>query len=649
MVPKRSRHSLVGEVRGGGSGLRPRPAGLAVAVWSGWLGAGGGRLSMVVGWLPPAAQWWSSRPKGMIVTAESGTDPLPPVVPAIQDTARQWADAVAAVAFLPAGRARTRAALELLLRELLAGVHEPALDLAAGQRVGARLVELRMSSPAAIGAATAVLAARLPHLVDDGPAQLRIPVMLGQLVAGFSTAQRAAAVRAAETLNRSEKRHWRHVEAQRQQLWQHQLLHDPASQLPNRAALHDHLTARISDPNVVRLGVGLVSIGDFAQLSDAHGDALDDLLAGVGARLGQLTAEHEHYLAAHLGDDLFAVTAATTSIDDLVKAADQARHALAGLTAGAYDTPVTLTCGLVEGPAAGTSAQRWIRDARHALGWARQDGHDRAVFDPARAAGDLRRQHTAAQMPEALDRGEFIAHFQPIVDLDTGRVTAVEALARWQRPDRLAGPDEFIALAETNGLIHRLGATILEQACQQAAVWRREGHDLTISVNVSPYQLTDPALPTAVTGALQTTGLPAGNLQLEITESAAAERHSDTLRDLANLGVRIALDDFGTGYANLAALTRLPVTCVKVDRRFVHAAAAGDSTNIALLRHLLGLFRRLNITAVAEGIETEAQQYLLTGLGYEYGQGLHLARPGSADTTSHHLQHLDGGTPPERP
>jgi EAL domain-containing protein (putative c-di-GMP-specific phosphodiesterase class I) len=152
-----------------------------------------------------------------------------------------------------------------------------------------------------------------------------------------------------------------------------------------------------------------------------------------------------------------------------------------------------------------------------------------------------------------------------------------------------------------------------------------------MSVNVSPYQLADRALPAKIAAILQSTGMPAADLQLEITESAAVERHSDVLTEVAGLGVKIALDDFGTGFANLAALTRLPITCVKLDRQFIQEAFSGDDTTLALLRHLLGLFRRLKVTVVAEGIENEAQQYLLTVLGYQYGQGFHLGRPQPAD------------------
>ena len=538
------------------------------------------------------------------------------------EAARRWTAAVAAVGFLPAGRARTRADLERLLHEVLAVLRAPEPDPAAAHAVGVRLVELRMASPAAIGATVTLLAEWLPGLVPEA-ARAGIPAVLGQLAAGASSAQRTAAVRAAETLNGAEKLHWRKVFAEQQERLRHQQLHDPYSHLPNRAFLHAHLAERIAAAGASgRLGVCLLSIGDFGRLSDAHGDALDDLLATIGARLDRLAAEHGHFVA-HLGDDLFAVVTATGSPDDLVKAADQARRAVTG--------PLPIVDGLFEGPAAGTDPRRWIRNARHALGWARQDGTERAVFDPDRAAADLRRRNTAAAIPDALADGEFVCHYQPIVDLGTGRVVGAEALARWRRGGRLLGPHEFIAPAEQNGTIHRLGAAVLEQACRQAVAWRAAGAPLLMSVNVSPYQLADPGLTATIAGVLRSTGLPADRLQLEITEGEAVERYEHVLRDVARLGVGIALDDFGTGFANVGALTRLPITCAKLDRRFIGDLATGTRSALGVLRHLLGLFQRLELTVVAEGIETAAQKDLLSHLGYRLGQGFHLGRPQPAD------------------
>jgi EAL domain-containing protein (putative c-di-GMP-specific phosphodiesterase class I) len=233
-------------------------------------------------------------------------------------------------------------------------------------------------------------------------------------------------------------------------------------------------------------------------------------------------------------------------------------------------------------------------------------------------------------MPVALARGEFVLHYQPLYRLSDHAVVGVEALARWQRPDGLPAldPEQFIGLAERTGLIRPLGRALLEQACRQGAAWRRAGHDLLISVNVSPLQLGEPGLAAEVADILHRTGLPAHRLQLEITESAAADEHRDRLRELAALGLRLAVDDFGTGYASLAALSRLPVTGLKVAGDLVADLDAASSVAATeILRHTIGLCHDLGVEVTAEGLETEARQRLVCELGCDLGQGYLFARP----------------------
>jgi EAL domain-containing protein (putative c-di-GMP-specific phosphodiesterase class I) len=213
----------------------------------------------------------------------------------------------------------------------------------------------------------------------------------------------------------------------------------------------------------------------------------------------------------------------------------------------------------------------------------------------------------------------------------------VEALARWQRPEGLAtlSPQQFITLAERTGLIRPLGRALLERACRQGAAWRRQGHDLLISVNLSPLQLGEPGLAAEVADILHRTGLPAGRLQLEITESAAADEHRDRLRELAGLGVRLAVDDFGTGYASLAALARLPVTGLKVAGDLIADLDAGSSGAAAqILRHTVALCHDLGIEVTAEGLETESREQSVRDLGCDLGQGYLFARPAAPEVIS---------------
>jgi EAL domain-containing protein (putative c-di-GMP-specific phosphodiesterase class I) len=254
------------------------------------------------------------------------------------------------------------------------------------------------------------------------------------------------------------------------------------------------------------------------------------------------------------------------------------------------------------------------------------------VFDHDHAQIDVTRHRLAAAMPVALERGEFEPFFQPLLTLADRRITGVEALARWRRPATgVLDPEHFIVAAETTGLIRPLGQTLLEQACRRGGDWRARGHDLLISVNLSPRQLDDPDLVAAVMEALDRADLPAERLQLEITESAAVEHHRGVLDELAELDIRLALDDYGTGYSNLASLSRLPVTMVKLAASLITDLDDGDNAAaVAVVRHVIQLCHALNITVTAEGIETEAQYLRLRDLGCDYGQGYLFARPGPA-------------------
>ncbi len=547
---------------------------------------------------------------------------------------RDWLRDITRAGFVPGVRARARAALQDLLEESVAAVRAEPFDPAVGSRIGAELVDLRMSAPPVIGSTVRLLAARLPDLVDGDAEAVRVRVLalLEHLVTGFVTAQRDAAVGAAEQMNRSEKIHWRRVQTDLQQRLQHALLHDPRTGLPNEQHLRTHLADRIAADGG-RLGVCLLGIDRHAELTDTFGDDnAGYLLTAVAARLRRVADGGGHYLA-HLGDDRFAmVVGGTVGADVVVKLADECRRAMqAPFPLDGHALRVGVTAGVVEDRAAGTRPDHWLRDARLALGWARQDRHDHAVFETRRAEADRLRHRLAAALPAALDGGEFLAHYQPLYRLADRAVIGVEALARWQRPgaERPLSPRHFITPAEHTGLIRPLGRQLLEQACRQAVAWRRAGHDLLLNVNLSPLQLDEPTLAADVADILHRTGLPADRLQLEITENAALNDGRDTLHRLAAMGVGLALDDFGTGYSSLAELSRLPLTGVKLAAEFL--LDAESPAGIEVLRHTIALCHAVGVTVTAEGIETADQERLLRDLGCDNGQGFHFCRPAPAD------------------
>ena len=543
---------------------------------------------------------------------------------------RDWLRGITLAGFVPGVRARARVALQDLLEELVAAVRAEPFDPSVGRRVGAELVDLRMSAPQVIGTTVRLLAERLPAL-SGSDTQDRVFALLEHLTTGFVAAQRNAAVGAAEQLNRSEKIHWRRVQNDLQQRLQHALLHDPRTGLPNEQHLRTHLADLIARAEQKRIGLCLVGLDRYAELADTLGhENAGTLRTAISQRLRQGAP---HYVA-HLGDDQFALLVPDTyDADDVIKVAEEARNALlAPFPLAGHALRVNATCGVVEDRTAGTHPDHWLRDGRLALGWARADRHDHAVFETVRAEADRGRQRLAAALPAALERGEFLAHYQPIYRLADRAMIGVEALARWQRPgepEPLA-PREFITLAEHTGLIRPLGRLLLTQACRQGVAWRRAGHDLTISVNLSPLQLRDGSLAADVADILHRTGLPAANLQLEITESAALDAADDVLRQLVDLGVGLALDDFGTGFSGLAALARLPVRNAKLAAEFL----ASDAS--AVLRHVVALCQALGMTVTAEGIETAGQEELLRKLGCDNGQGFHFARPAPAEQIAAH-------------
>ncbi|WP_158647379.1 bifunctional diguanylate cyclase/phosphodiesterase [Actinoplanes sp. ATCC 53533] len=554
---------------------------------------------------------------------------------AVATLARLWLQGVTSGAFVPGPRARARLALQDLLSQIIIAVTAEPFDPGIGDRFGAQLVQWRMTAPEVLGTTLTLLGEHLPHVLGDSGRDLeaRVRDLLAHLATGFTGAQRHAAVAAAEQINAAYRTHWHAELASLQEQLSHSLLHDPRTGLRNRAGLRKDLAALAVRQHSDRIGVCLLAIDRFTEINDAlsheHGDRL---LRAVAARLHSLAAESRH-VVAHPADDQFAfVLAGTTSVDEVVKIADQARQLLRiPIKVDDHDLHLTCTAGVLEGPAARTQPDGWLRDAHLALHNARQDHRDLAVFDPGRAASDLYRHRLAAAMPAALERGEFVTHFQPLHRLHDRRIVGVEALARWHRPDGLLSPRHFIGLAEQTGLIHPLGHHLLAQACAHGARWQTRRPGLIVSVNLSPRQLADPGLVADIDATLRASRLPAENLQLEITESAAVGAHHDVLHRLAGLGVRLAIDDFGTGYSTFASLPDLPITTVKLAAELL-PRHPDDHTRRAVLHTLIWLCHHLDISVTSEGIETAAHEQLLHELGCDHGQGFHYTRPADADT-----------------
>jgi diguanylate cyclase (GGDEF)-like protein len=415
----------------------------------------------------------------------------------------------------------------------------------------------------------------------------------------------------------------------------HQAFHDSLTGLANQALFRNRVEHALTraDRHGTSLAVLFLDLDNFKTANDSLGHrAGDEVLVAVAGRLeGCLRGTDT---AARLGGDEFAVL--MEDVDGESDALEVARRMIGALdeplTAAGREVFVGASVGIAFG-SAGTGADQLLRSADLAMYTAKRRGKGRAqVFEPAMHAAAVERLEVEAELRRALDRGGLTLHYQPIVALDTGRTCGVEALVRWPRPDGdLLSPAMFIPLAEETSLIHELGRQVLVQACTQTRRWQL-GHpdhrDLTVSVNLSPRQLTDDRLLEDVRTALGVSGLPAGSLVLEITEGAMM--HDDVtamakLDQLRALGVRIAVDDFGTGYSSLSYLRRLPLDILKIDRAFV--TAIGSEGGESMLETIVSLAHALKLRTVAEGVETADQAEVLARLGCDLAQGYHLARP----------------------
>ncbi|MEV6800970.1 EAL domain-containing protein [Micromonospora rifamycinica] len=439
-----------------------------------------------------------------------------------------------------------------------------------------------------------------------------------------------------------------------QQRLRFQALHDPLTGLPNRTLFFETLGQVFADAGPEqRIGVCFLDLDGFKAVNDSLGHDLGDrLLVTIARRLSDCVIGQGHLVARMGGDEFVILVNGGEGIDDAVGVAELALAAVAApVLVGDHQLAVSASIGVVECPASETSVSELMKAADTTLYWAKAEGRGRwAVYDPERSAADIARSALAAGLPAALDRGEFVVHYQPIVSLLDGSMIAVEALVRWAHPELgLVGPDRFIGLAEETGLIVRLGEWVLRQACRDARAWHREFPEarLVVSVNLAARQADDPAIVDTVASALSRSGLPAELLQLELTESAVMGTAGEPLRSLyrlAELGVRLAIDDFGTGYSNLVYLRRLPIHCLKLAGPFVEGIrGAGDDSppdhrDERIVDALVRLAHALELWVTAEAVETGEQAERLRALRCDTGQGRWFGPPAPADQITARLR-----------
>jgi diguanylate cyclase (GGDEF)-like protein len=414
----------------------------------------------------------------------------------------------------------------------------------------------------------------------------------------------------------------------------HLALHDALTDLPNRALILDRITQMLARArrDHTPVAVLFLDLDNFKDVNDTLGHAAgDQLLNSVAARL--VSALRQEDTVGRLGGDEFVVLAEGSS---LAAGAEMVAERILDVLATPFeiagsDAPlsVTTSIGIAEGARA--TPGELLRDADIALYQAKAAGKKCAVvFAPAMQEAVDDSRILEMDLNGALEADQFFLLYQPTFDLSSGAFTGVEALLRWRHPTRgVIQPDDFISALEANGLIVPVGRWVLEEACQQGATWQRQGHDVTVSINVSAKQLERDQIISDVHAALTSSGFDPRLCVLELTETTLMHNVEDTvgrLTLLKALGVRVAVDDFGTGYSSLSYLRQFPVDVLKIDRSFV-SGISETSEAVALVHAMVQLGKALGLETVAEGVENDGQRVQLAAENIDTGQGFLFARP----------------------
>jgi diguanylate cyclase (GGDEF)-like protein/PAS domain S-box-containing protein len=410
--------------------------------------------------------------------------------------------------------------------------------------------------------------------------------------------------------------------------------HDELTGLPNRSYLMHILHDRLATAEVGEVAVLFVDLDHFKTINDSLGHEVGDhMLQAVATRLRGALRDHD--LLARFGGDEFIVVMKGEPVD----VAERLRRAIKPpVQIGEHELFITASIGYCTNHDASMSPNDLMRDADAAMYRAKARGRDcHEPFEEGGVESSVLALRTSGELRRGIERGEVVPYFQPIVDLASGRVLGYEVLSRWLHPDRgMLPPNDYLPLAEETGVLIELGTRMLRDSLAQLASWRSAGHyfaDCYLSVNVGTRQLVDPNFAEIVVEALSETGIDAGSLWLEITETALlsdVKSATVALRELRSLGLHLSVDDFGTGYSSLTYLKRFPVEAIKIDKSFV-AGLGIESDDTTIVEAVVRLGQSLNLSVVAEGLESPLQLQRLRELGCDRGQGYLFGRPRPAN------------------
>jgi diguanylate cyclase (GGDEF)-like protein len=415
----------------------------------------------------------------------------------------------------------------------------------------------------------------------------------------------------------------------------HLAQHDVLTDLPNRLVLKDRLTQAISmaHRNHHQLAVLFLDVDGFKHINDSLGHAIGDkLLQSIAAQL--LTCVRKSDTVSRQGGDEFVIL-----LPEVAHAADAAISAIKIITEfkkahsiGEHRLRVTVSIGISTYPDDGEDAEMLIKNADTAMYHAKQNGRDNyQFFRPDMSLNAVERQSLEGQLRYALERQELLLQYQPKVNLKTGAITSVEALVRWQHPERgLLLPGQFLTIAEDTGMIVAIDQWVLHEACRQTREWLDAGLlAVPVAVNISSLEFRSDQFPEGIQVALKNTRLDPRYLELELTETVLM-RHADStayaLAKLKAIGVRLAVDDFGTGYSSLSYLTRFPIDALKLDQSFVHDII-DRSDGAIVVSAVISMGKSLKHRIIAEGVETLEQLAFLQAHGCDEGQGYYFSRP----------------------
>ncbi|MGK2859614.1 MAG: putative bifunctional diguanylate cyclase/phosphodiesterase, partial [Thermoanaerobaculia bacterium] len=410
--------------------------------------------------------------------------------------------------------------------------------------------------------------------------------------------------------------------------------HDPLTGMPNRALFFDRLNVALAHAarHKHKLAVLFLDLDRFKNVNDSLGHTLgDELIREASLRLHRCVRS-EDTVARFGGDEFLLLLRIVGRVEDAGRVAQKILETISQpYRLGKREIITTASVGIAIYPTDGTDAETLVRNADAAMYRAKEAGRDASRFyAPAMNANALEELELESDLRRALERKQLALHYQPLIDLERGRIYGLEALIRWEHPKLgLLPPDRFIPVAESTGLIIPIGNWVIREACRQIKSWHRLlGNELVVSVNLSPRQFEQADLPGQVRAAFEEAGLRPRFLELEITESHAMADVAKSIRilgELKSLGVRLAIDDFGTGYSSLSYLKQFPVDTLKLDRSFVREITVPEDGAIA--RGIIAMAHSLNLRVLAEGVETLGQLEFLREHACDRLQGYLFSRP----------------------